>query len=150
MRSRSRRSTTFDNIPCLSKALEFEVVGSSEFIRIECKRVLLRYRLEGLIRDAQIRDAILLSLISERRDLGTWRTAQCSNETVLERNSARTNRTLPRRPGRVQGLPDPRYCHHQERDHRKSNIQVANPIDYYETALLVLFQYKRERTVPRF
>ena len=59
----------------LSKALEFEVVGSSELIRIECKRVLLRYRLEGLIRDAQIRDAILLSLISERRDLGTWRTA---------------------------------------------------------------------------
>jgi hypothetical protein len=55
MRSRSRRSTTFDNIPCLSKALEFEVVGSSEFIRIECKRVLLRYRPKGLFRNAQIR-----------------------------------------------------------------------------------------------
>ncbi len=40
----------------LAKALEFEAVGSSELIRIECNRVILRYRLEGLINDIGLRD----------------------------------------------------------------------------------------------
>ncbi len=42
----------------LAKALEFEVVGSSELIRIECNRVLSRYRLEGLIDDIELRDVV--------------------------------------------------------------------------------------------
>ena len=41
----------------LAKALEFEIIGSSELIRIECNRVLLRYRLEGLVDDIVLRDA---------------------------------------------------------------------------------------------
>ena len=42
----------------LGKALDFEMVGSSELIRIECKRVLLRYRLEGQLNDEAYRDAV--------------------------------------------------------------------------------------------
>lgn len=40
----------------LAKALDFEVVGSSELLRIECNRVLSRYRLEGLLSDSEVRD----------------------------------------------------------------------------------------------
>ena len=42
----------------LAKALDFKIVGSSELIRIECKRVLLRYRLESLIDDIGFRDTV--------------------------------------------------------------------------------------------
>lgn len=42
----------------LGKALEFTAVGSSELLRIECNRALLRYRLEGLINDMELRDTM--------------------------------------------------------------------------------------------
>ena len=42
----------------LAKAMDFETVGSSELVRIECNRVLLRCRLEGHISDIELRNAL--------------------------------------------------------------------------------------------
>ena len=37
---------------------EFDVVGSSELLTIECRRVIHRYRLEGLLKDTQLEQAV--------------------------------------------------------------------------------------------
>ena len=41
----------------LRKIQEFEKVGSSELLQIECSRVIQRYRLDGALTDSQLEEA---------------------------------------------------------------------------------------------
>ncbi len=43
-----------NNDPSFKRTVQFEKVGSSELLKIECSRVMERYRLENLITDEQL------------------------------------------------------------------------------------------------